>query len=318
MEAAGCTSRSLDRSLTDKTELWLRLKLVALAGLMAMISLQGSKCLGATSEDSTENIERPFPTVTELPFQLYNDNLIVVKGSIGPISGVNLILDTGTTPSAISKGIATRLKLRGNAEPLQTLNGAVQTQSFILPSIRLSAIFASEIRVVVQDLGVMEQSLGISIAGIVGLDVLRTHNFTIDYRKKKISFGLTTSMKNSVHFETQYPLLMVKANLQGHDFRLIVDSGTSGMVIFRNRINQTTSALRSLEGTFIATVAGAPQAKFFRTSITLAEQTSEHVIAIADVDVRPEDSFDGLLGFTGMGFRRVSFDFENGTLGWES
>ena len=124
MEAAGCTSRSLDRSLTDKTELWLRLKLVALAGLMAMISLQGSKCLGATSEDSTENIERPFPTVTELPFQLYNDNLIVVKGSIGPISGVNLILDTGTTPSAISKGIATRLNPAQVARQCRTVADA--------------------------------------------------------------------------------------------------------------------------------------------------------------------------------------------------
>src|SRR5262249_49511372 len=113
----------------------------------------------------------------------------VVKGNIGPLAGVNLILDTGTTPSAISKELARRLNLHGNPEPLQALNATVQTQSFILPSIQVGSVSASDIQVVVHDVAQLEHNLGISLAGIVGLDLLSTHNFSIDYRKKKIIFG---------------------------------------------------------------------------------------------------------------------------------
>src|SRR2546429_8906017 len=39
----------------------------------------------------------------EVHFELYNDNLIIVKGNIGLIENVNILLDTGTSPTAISK-----------------------------------------------------------------------------------------------------------------------------------------------------------------------------------------------------------------------
>ena len=285
-----------------------------LATLLLAISFHGAVCEGWAEQKDVESSSKQ---VMEIPFTLYNNNLIIVKGTVGPIRGLNLILDTGTTPTSISKSLAKRLKLRGNIEPLQTLNGVIQTESFILPHIEVGAMSADDLRVITQDLGFIEAGLGIPIGGILGLDVLRTHNFAIDYRKKKIFFGVTTAIKNSVHFETQALLMMVKANVEGHDLRLIVDSGTSGLVVFRNRINQTVSALRSSQGTFVATVAGAPQAKFLRTLVTLGGETSEHVIVIADADLGPENDFDGLLGFADMGFQTVCFDFYNGVLGWE-
>src|SRR5438874_944410 len=89
------------------------------------------------SYGAAEDTMRSPAASSEIPFKLYNDNLIVVKGNVGPLTGVNLILDTGTTPSAISKELARRLNLHGNAEPLQALNATVQTQSLILPSIQV-------------------------------------------------------------------------------------------------------------------------------------------------------------------------------------
>jgi hypothetical protein len=120
-----------------------------------------------------------------------------------------------------------------------------------------------------------------------------------------------------VHFETQSPLLTVKASVEGQELRLIVDSGTSGLVIFHNRFKENAAALRSAQGTFIATVAGTPQAKFFRALVTLGQDTGERIVTITDANLGAADGFDGLLGFTGMGFRRVSFDFDSGTLGWD-
>jgi len=253
----------------------------------------------------------------EVPFKLYNDNLIVVKGTIGVVSGVNLILDTGTTPTSISRSLANRLKLGGNTEPLHTLSGAIETQSLILPHIEVGAFSADQVRVVTQDSRSMEESLGLSIGGILGLDVLRSHNFTIDYKRRKIAFAAVYTAK-LMHFESQSPLLTVKVSIESQALRFVVDSGTQGLIAFRDRIKQPAGTLLSGHGTFISTVAGTSQAKFFRAVVTLGEDTREQTVTIAEVDPGAGNDFDGLLGFTGMGFRKVSFDFDNGTLGWES
>jgi hypothetical protein len=88
-------------------------------------------------------------------------------------------------------------------ESLQTLNGTIQTESLILPGIQIGPLAASPIRVVVHDLSFMERSLGISLGGIAGLDILSSSSFTIDYRRKKIVFGPIAASEKTVRFETQ-------------------------------------------------------------------------------------------------------------------
>ena len=36
----------------------------------------------------------------ELPFQLYNNNVVIVKASMGPIKDLNVVLDNGTSPTS--------------------------------------------------------------------------------------------------------------------------------------------------------------------------------------------------------------------------
>jgi hypothetical protein len=35
------------------------------------------------------------------------------------------------------------------------------------------------------------------------------------------------------------------------------------------------------------------------------------------ISTNPQDDFDALFGFAAMGFRKMSFDFEDGLFGWE-
>jgi gag-polyprotein putative aspartyl protease len=139
------------------------LQLSVAVGMVALLfCIRGPLCFGSPSPGlATAN--------TEVPFELYNDNLIIVRATIAAIMNVNMILDTGTSPSAISKEMADRLKVRGKTETLQTLNGPIQAQSIILPHIQIGTLRGDSIRVVVQDLSFMERSLGISLGGIAGL-----------------------------------------------------------------------------------------------------------------------------------------------------
>ena len=293
---------------------WAQLSFVA----VGVVAFSGPLCVGSSSPRDTDSVEEQETLTSEVTFELYNDNLIVVKATVGPIKSMNLILDTGTSPSAITKGMADRLKLRGKTEPLQTLNGTIQTQSVILPRLRIGALHAESMRVVIQDLSFMERELGISLGGIAGLDILCTGSFTIDYVRKKIIFGPIETSEKTVRFETKVPYLTVKAKIEEQEVRLLVDSGTSGLLVYRNQLQTPSERLRLNPTASISTAGGMIHLRWFRAGVSLGkEKLGVRNVAIADVDSDPQFDFDGLLGFTKMGFRKVSFDFESGLFGWD-
>ena len=297
----------------------LRLRLGMLVGQVALlVGFPGLLCVASSSPRTREGGEDQSAAKAEVPFQLYNDNLIIVKATIGTVKNVNMILDTGTSPSAISQELADRLKLRGKTESLQTLNGTIQTQSLSLPSIQIGPLAASPIRVVVQDLSFMERSLGISLGGIAGLDILSTGSFTIDYRRRKVVFGPIAAGAKAIRFETQKPFLTVKAKIEGHEVRLLVDSGTWGLLVYRNRLRTAQEQLRFDPIASISTAGGMTHVRWLSAVVSLgSDNLGSRNVAIADVDSDLQNDFDGLLGFAKMGFRKVSFDFENGLFGWD-
>jgi hypothetical protein len=305
--------------MTIGTGQWLCLRLGMLVGQVALlVSLAGFLCGASSSPRPREGAEDQSAAKAEIPFQLYNGNLIIVKATIGTVKNVNMILDTGASPSAISQEFVDRLKLRGKTESLQTLNGTIQTQSFILPSIQFGPLRATSIRVVMQDLSFMERSLGISLGGIAGLDVLSSGGFTIDYRRKKIVFGPIAASEKTVRFETQEPFLTIKAMIEGQAVRLLVDSGTWGLLVYRNRLQTAQQQVHFDTNVSISSPGGMTHLRWLHAGVLLGKDNlGARNIAIADIDSDPQNDFDGLLGFAKMGFRKVSFDFENGLFGWE-
>ena len=256
---------------------------------------------------------------TEIPFNLYNGNLIIVKATVGSVKNVNVILDTGTSPTAINQSVADRLNVRGKPALLQTLNGTIQVQTVTLPNIQIGPLHADSIAGVVEDLTFLERSLGISLGGIAGLDILRASSFVIDYRRHKIIFGPIAAGEKAVHFETQIPYLSVKAKIAGQQVRLLVDSGTAGLLVYRNRLRSTVEQLHIDPNASISTPAGGrTHVRWLSTEVSLGKGSlGAHNVAIADVNSDPQDDFDGLLGLATMGFRKVSFDFDNGLFGWD-
>src|SRR5215472_13937037 len=203
---------------------------------------------------ATEHVETFPAKQTELPFGI-SKGLIIVKGNIGSLKDVNIILDTGTSPTTISTDIADRLQLRGNRELQLTLNGLVQVQKVTLSGLEIGGIGSDSVSVVVQDLSFVDQFVGMRIAGIAGLDVLSSGNFTIDYLKRKIFFGGSEATGKSVHFERRAPFLTVKAKIDGRELELLVDSGTPGILIYGKRL-ETGSERRYFDNTLVETATG--------------------------------------------------------------
>jgi hypothetical protein len=229
-----------------------------------------------------------------------------------------MIVDTGTSPTAISREMADRLKLHGKAESLLTLNGPIAAESVVLPRIQVGPLYADSVRVVVQDLGFMERSLGISLGGVVGIDVLNIGNFTIDYRRRRIVFGPIDGGQKVVHFDAKLPFVTVKVKVDEQELRLLVDSGTWGLLVFRNRLRTVPEKLHFDPVASIASPGGKTHVSWVRSAVWIgADELGVRNVAIADEELGPENGFDGLLGLAKMGFHKVSFDFENGLFGWD-
>ena len=273
---------------------------------MALLIAFGITCSGSSA---AADVGRNKGQRNENPFGLYNGNLIVVKATVGTFKKVNFILDTGTSPTAINQTMAARLNLPGKAALLQTLNGTIQVQNVTLPRIRIGPPHADFITGVVEGLSVMDRSLGISLGGVVGLDMLRSSSFAIDYRKEKIIFGPIAASDKAIHFETQIPYLSVKAKIAGQEVRLLVDSGTAGLIVYRNRLRTASEKLHvDPNASMTSAVGGGTHVSWLSTEASLEEDSlGKHNVAIADAGSDPQDHFDGLFGLATMGFRKVFF-----------
>jgi hypothetical protein len=181
------------------------------SGLSATVLLIAATmtCSGSSAARDIGSTKRQ---KTEIPFGLYNGNLIIVKATVGSVKNVNLILDTGTSPTVINQGIADRLNVQGKGALLQTLTGTIHVQSVTLPRIQIGPLHADSITGVVEDLTFLERSLGISLGGIAGLDILRSGSFAIDYHGQKIIFGPIAASEKAVRFENPNSLPIGKGD----------------------------------------------------------------------------------------------------------
>lgn len=141
----------------------------------------------------------------EIPFQLSNNNLMIVKVTVAGQRNVNMIVDTGTNPSLITKTLADKLRLPRDPAAIKTLNGTIRTESVVLPAFDFGPLHSVALRVMVQGLSFLEQDLGISLGGIIGLDILINGSFTIDYGKKSIAFGAVPAELKTVPFAATAP-----------------------------------------------------------------------------------------------------------------
>lgn len=108
------------------------------------------------------------------------------------------------------------------------------------------------------------------------------------------------------------PSLLVKAEVNGQELRLVLDSGTPELLVYRNHIDTRQEKLRSDPDTLILTAGGMSGVRWLRADVLLGKNHLRALdVAIADIDSDPQNDFDGPLGFAKVGFRKVTFDFQN-------
>jgi hypothetical protein len=257
----------------------------------------------------------------EIPFKLYRGYLIVVQGSLGALEGLNFLIDTGVNPTAVDSKIANKLRLTGPTHKLALFNQNTDVGQVVLPSLQIGPIRAESLPGMIQDLSPLEEAVGARIDAQVGFGVLSRSSFSIDYRLKKIVFGLIESSPFSVPFDTGPPVITVQLWVHDEPIRVLVDTGSAELVVFECQLHGhlrqlpvTGGVRRFLNGAGKRsglTEIWLPGVRLAATNIGLQKGFS------ADGDTNCGRSFDGVFGITRLGLKWVAFDFEQRRFSWK-
>jgi len=129
----------------------------------------------------------------EVPFEFYRNEVIVqvrVNGK-GPF---NMLLDTGTDPSAVDLTAARELglKLESGGHPVtgggSSANVAYATK---LPLVELGGLTAKNVSALAVDLSKISEGLGKPLAGVLGHSLLNGRVVQIDYPHRSVRFYAT-------------------------------------------------------------------------------------------------------------------------------
>jgi len=255
---------------------------------------------------------------TKLPFRLSKGYLIMVEGQIGTRTHLNFILDTGASTSIVDSKIADTLKLnRGQIESFNFDRNLTWGQA-VVPDVRFGPVTAKNVVMLVGNLAAYSEFARDADA-IIGLDLLSSSRFTVDYRTKNLVFHWFDHGTKGTHYEVISNGLVLEIEVQGRPVRLIVDTGFPKILLFQERLQERVPELRTTGEIFYVTIGNRMQAKQAMLPGVSIGPTRRDLSVLLTKAPAPEmlPGIDGVIGIAALHARRVNFDFAAGTLSWE-
>jgi predicted aspartyl protease len=253
-----------------------------------------------------------------LPFRLSSGYLIQVEGRIGGQAHLKFILDTGASITIVGQRIAQKLKL--DAHPAQSFNfdRNLQWETATLPEVQFGPIRAANVAVLVGDLARYSEFASKADA-IIGMDLLKLSDVTIDFGIGKLIFDLTEPRTYSAGGDPMAQCLIVELLVQDRPVRLIVDTGLQGMVLYEERLRKSVPELRTAGSIKNATMGGRMQVKQATLPDVIVGNRNRQVpvVFLPSPAAGTLPGIDGIVGIAALQAHRVHFDFSRRTLTWE-
>jgi predicted aspartyl protease len=246
-------------------------------------------------------------------FDLYRDYLIVVRGSAGPLKGLNFLLDTGASPTVLDRRVAEKLHLEQLPASIAVVGGSVEAAQATAPTLEVGPARRDNFHVLVEDLSFFQKALPVRIDAVVGLDLLGQSAFEIDYVARQILFGPVPVLANSLPLRLLAGLPIVEAQVNHSSAHLMVDTGASSLVLFEPSVPRPmrVSEVRPTPGT----IGEFDRKQVWLPSLTLGEAEFGKEPAFL-VRSRGEDAqdFDGLMSPVALGISKLAIDLGRGVL----
>lgn len=253
-----------------------------------------------------------------IPFTLRDGYLIVVEGRIGAQGHLKLVLDTGATHSVLRPDLANEQMLLRRTVRIVNLDHVLAQELVEVPDFELGPIRIPLLPMMLNDLDYLRESAP-GVDGLIGLDVLRGRSFSIDFGRRSIIFGSSRSLRSSARMEVDEAYLAVEVQMLNRPVRLLLDTGVSAILLYRDRLGDRLPELRverqirgaSLSGAASLEVVTLPRVQLNGTDL------ERRAVLLRNSPAGLLPRVDGYMSLTALGARRVSFDFERKIFSWE-
>jgi hypothetical protein len=182
------------------------------------------------------------PRLADVPFTSTRPGEVIVAATVGDRRGVRLLVDTGSTHTAVTAALADALDVRPVAKTEMTSVGQTVTCPVVaLPRLAIGdapAASADDLTATVLPRE-GEAALGRGVDGILGQDFLARFSYTIDYRRARIAWhGPEDQPTDGVRLMLVPDRGRFLVELPQRDdrpseaHRFVPDSGADGLVLF--------------------------------------------------------------------------------------
>ena len=248
------------------------------------------------------------PTEGALRFDLYRGYLMVTHGAAGPLKGLNFLVDTGTNPTILDTRLASRLGLERFPASVRIVDGSLKAERAIAVDLVLGPVERQSLPVLIADLSFFQKAIPVRIDGVIGLDMLGSGAFEIDYVAHEIHFATMPVMAFAVPLQIVDGLAVVAATVNHVPAQLVLDTGAASLTLFP----RSTGAVKDVK-------INLPIGEFAHKGMTVPSfklGAAEFGPEPAAVVLSQSQSygFDGLVSPAVLGMRRVAFDFGRGLL----
>ena len=280
-------------------------------------------CLGlllqSPSGTGPKNFSSGAVPANELSFRLNADYLIQVEGRVGDQGHLSFLLDTGATISVVDRKIINKLKIESHPGGTSfSLDRVIHWKSAAIPEIQFGPIQATNVVTLVGDLPEFSQ-FARGVDAIIGLDLLRLSNFTVDFDSNRIIFRAPTQLVAALPSGKRVSnCLTVELQVQGQSIPVIVDTGFPSILLYTERLRKNVPALRTTGHARGVTIGGRMKAKQIVLPDVALGNTNRDV-TVWLVESPPADVLPGVVGFLGIASlkaHQVDFDFSNKRFSW--
>jgi hypothetical protein len=295
---------------------------------IADIQLAGHAPVAAANETS-----RDLPAATVVPFTLV-ENLMVVKADINGVFG-NYIVDTGAQAVVLNQphfgpDDVTTVALN-HAAPVGANGAAVDVLGANDLDLSWGEIKIEGLRGLVMDLTHLEANLSISIAGLIGYNVLERFQIQFDYAANELT--LYTLDNNSrpiqpsklgqpeqiIDIEMAAHIPVFPVTILGEELRMGLDSGAGGAMLFTRWQEQFEGQYDFIERTELS---GADKNVKMGDVVRINNMRVQNIdypnLTFRFNDIAPHDGrsmpMDGLLGYEFLQTRPTAINFRSGEL----
>jgi hypothetical protein len=289
---------------------------IAAALVLLQVTCSAQITLPAGTEDSHERLL--FRSRDTLPFTLVDGYLIVVEGRIGAHRHLKLVLDTGSTHSVLRSDLTGVERFVRRPVRIVNLEQVVKEELAEVSDFELGPLQIALLPMLVHDLNYLRKIVP-GVDGVIGLDVLRSTSFSIDFGRRRIAFGSSPTLRNSATMEHHGVYLAVDVLMLNRPVHLLLDTGVRTILLYGDRMGNRLPQMRveeqilgtSLSGAASLQVIDLPRMQLNGTDL------NRRAVLLRDSPAGFLPQLDGYLALKALGAHTFSFNFDKGLFSWE-